>query len=179
MGMALAIDRLTDAVTDHEPWLRSVIAARLHHRDAVDEVMQEVAVAAAKSQQPPTDRSAFAPWLYRVAIRQVLLYRRNHARRSRLMARYASDRGAVIERSGDAADPLGWLLRCERESLVRDAICLLPDRDRQLLLLKYANSFSYEQIANHLGCSVSAVESRLHRARASLRKHLHSAAHPS
>jgi RNA polymerase sigma-70 factor (ECF subfamily) len=39
-------------------------------------------------------------------------------------------------------------------------------------LLKYAQNWSYHEIAEHLGISHSAVESRLHRARRKLRNEL-------
>lgn len=39
----------------------------------------------------------------------------------------------------------------------------------EILLLKYKEDWSYVEIANHLGVSHSAVESRLHRARRKLR----------
>ena len=42
-------------------------------------------------------------------------------------------------------------------------------RDSEILLLKYAEDWNYVQIADRLGVSHSAVETRLHRARARLR----------
>jgi RNA polymerase sigma-70 factor (ECF subfamily) len=41
-----------------------------------------------------------------------------------------------------------------------------------MLLLKYTEDWSYQQIADHLGMTHDAVESRLHRARAKLRSEL-------
>ena len=47
--------------------------------------------------------------------------------------------------------------------LVRDAVERLPRRDREILLLKYTEDWSYRELAGHLGVSESAVEARLHR----------------
>jgi RNA polymerase sigma-70 factor (ECF subfamily) len=69
-------------------------------------------------------------------------------------------------------DPLGWLLADERQDLVRQAMARLPGRDVEILLLKYTENWSYEQLAQHTGVSESAIESRLHRARRRLRKQL-------
>jgi RNA polymerase sigma-70 factor (ECF subfamily) len=69
-------------------------------------------------------------------------------------------------------DPLAWLLADERAEQVRMALGRLNDRERELLLLKYTEDWSYQQMAEHLGLSVSAVESRLHRARQRLRDQL-------
>ena len=66
----------------------------------------------------------------------------------------------------------GWLLAQERRQLVRKALSHLEPRDAEMLLLKYTESWSYQQIAEHLGVSRSAVESRLHRARRRMRDEL-------
>ena len=54
----------------HDRWLRTVVAARLGERQAVDEVLQEVGLTAL-SGSAPRDPAAVAGWLYRVAIRKV------------------------------------------------------------------------------------------------------------
>jgi len=77
------------ALAQHERWLRTVVLARLREPQAVDEVMQEVALAAVKQAAPLTDSSKVAPWLYRLAVLQSLLYRRKCGRRRRLRDRYA------------------------------------------------------------------------------------------
>ena len=69
-------------------------------------------------------------------------------------------------------EPLDWLLSSERQRLVRQAVGSLHHRDQELLLLKYLHNWSYKQIAEHLGVSDSAIESRLHRARQKLRDEL-------
>jgi len=156
---------------EHNHWLRTLVYWRLRDHDAVDEVMQEVALAAVRQSAPLRDPTKVAPWLYRLAIRQVLLYRRKKGRQRKLMDRYETrqtDRGYAA----DATDPLDWLLADERRRLVRVALERLSDRDAEILLLKYTENWSYQQIADHLGVSHSAVESRLHRARKRMRAEL-------
>ena len=65
-----------------------------------------------------------------------------------------------------------WLLADERRRLIRRALTQLPERDAEILLLKYTENWSYHQIAEHLGVSHSAVEARLHRARQRMRQEL-------
>ncbi|MEK6237281.1 MAG: sigma-70 family RNA polymerase sigma factor, partial [Planctomycetales bacterium] len=59
-----------------------------------------------------------------------------------------------------------------RRALVRKALEGLARRDREILLLKYTEDWSYRRLAEQLGISVSAVEARLHRARKRLREQL-------
>jgi RNA polymerase sigma-70 factor (ECF subfamily) len=158
----------SEALEQHRDWLRSVLAARLGDRHAVDEVWQEVAVAAVSSANPP-DREKVAPWLYRVAIRRALMYRRGKGRQRRMMQSYAEQQAT---RFSSTHDPLDWLLSSERQMLVRRALGSLHHRDQEMLLLKYTQNWSYARIADHLGVTNSAVESRLHRARQKLRDEL-------
>jgi RNA polymerase sigma factor (sigma-70 family) len=161
------------ALAQHDRWLRTVALARLGEPQAVDEVIQEVALAAVRQAAPLADSSKVAPWLYRLAVRQSLLYRRKCGRQRRLASRYGEQ-----VRAGDAGgraevlDPLGWLLADERRVQVRRALAELAPRDAEILLLKYTENWNYHQIAFHLGVSHSAVEARLHRARRRLREEL-------
>ena len=156
------------ALAQHRRWLRTVVTSRLRGPEEVDEVMQEVALAAVRQQAPLADPTKVGPWLYRLAVRQTLLYRRGAGRRRKLTDRYA-DRFRPTETDEHACDPLDWLLADERRSLLRQALGKLAPRDTEILLLKYTEDWSYREIAAHLGVSHSAVEARLHRARARMR----------
>lgn len=158
-------------VAEHQRWLRTVVLARLGEPQAVDEVFQEVVAAAVGARRPLQDRAKLVPWLYRLAVRQSLLYRRRAGRRRKLVDRYA-ERFPPAEADGRASDPLAWLLADERRKLVRQALGQLPRRDAEILLLKYTEDWSYGQLAERLGISRSALEARLHRARSRLRTQL-------
>jgi RNA polymerase sigma-70 factor (ECF subfamily) len=156
------------ALAEHDRWLRTAVYARLRDAHAVDDVMQEVALAAVRQAAPLRDPTKVAPWLYRLAIVQCLQYRRKLGRRRKLKDRFARQQ-RPSEHDGRVPDPLDWLLASERRRLVRAALEQLADRDAEILLLKYSQNWTYRQIAEHLGVSQSAVEARLHRARRRLR----------
>ncbi len=158
-------------LAEHGRWLRTVVCARLGEPQAIDEVMQDISLAAVRQQAPLTDPAKVGAWLYRLAVRQSLLYRRKQGRRRKLIDRYAErNRPSVADQR--QADPLGWLLAEERRARVRAAMSRLPKRDREILLLKYTEDWNYQALAEHLGVSHSAVEARLHRARQRLRAEL-------
>jgi RNA polymerase sigma factor (sigma-70 family) len=158
-------------LAQHDRWLRTVVFARLGERQAVDDVMQEVSLAAVEQKAPISDPSKVSPWLYRLAVTQALLYRRRMGRRRKLTESYAR-RVRPSEADSRTIDPLAWLLTDERRKLVRLALERLPARDTEILLLKYGEDWSYHDIASHLGIGHSAVEARLHRARQRLRSEL-------
>lgn len=170
MSVPATFDPL-DALPDHEDWLRTSLLARLGNRDEVEEVMQEVAVAAANqsAKEEPVDR--VGPWLYRVAMRQMMLFRRKAGRRRKLINNVAEAKQPT-EEDPQGRSPLEFLISTERQEEVRQAMRKMTERDRQLLMLKYVEGLSYGQIAARVGVTASAVQSRLHRARALLRKEL-------
>jgi RNA polymerase sigma-70 factor (ECF subfamily) len=151
--------------------LRTVVLARLGDVTAVDDVLQEVALAAVEKGHRLRDPTSAAPWLYRLAVVAALQHRRRQGRRRKLVDRFA-ERHRPTEHDIREADPLDWLLADERKTLVRRALARLPKRDAEILLLKYTEDWSYRQLAEHLGQTTSAVEARLHRARQKMRQAL-------
>src|SRR6516162_5085670 len=144
------------ALAVHDRWLRRVVASRLGEPQAVDEVMQDVALAAVAPRSPLQNPARVAVWLYRLAVRHVLIYRRKAGRRRGLVDRYA----ARTDHNGldSAPSPLAWLVRDERQRLVQAALRRLPPRDAELLILKYAEGFSARELADRLGVVVATVE---------------------
>lgn len=155
----------------HQGWLRTVLLSRLGNREEADEVMQEIALAAVSQSAKRQPIERVGPWLYRVAIRQVLLLRRRQGRRRRLLVNVAT-KTQVSDECTKTRSPLEWMLCQERGQQVQAVMSMLDERDRQLLLLKYVDGLSYEEIGNTLGVTASSVQSRLHRARKLLRHHL-------
>ena len=160
-----------EAFPEHQAWLRTTLQARLGCAHEVEEVMQEVAIAAAtqSAKQQPVER--VAPWLYRVALRQMMLFRRKAGRRKRLIEN-AARLSPETDSHSRTREPLDWLISLERQKEVQSAMSQMSERDRQLLMLKYVDGLSYREIAQRIGVTASSVQSRLHRARALLRERL-------
>lgn len=161
---------LAAALEVHERWLRTVVLARVGEAQAVDEVMQEVALATVQGRSQPEDPSKVPAWLYRVAVTQSLLHRRKLGRQRRLRERYREEQASTP--ADETRDPLGWLLHDERIQMIRRALRQLSPKDAEILLLKYTENLSYHTLATRLGISESAVEARLHRARQRMREKL-------
>ena len=153
---------------EHAQWLRQVIRARTGEPQAVDEVWQQVALAAVAQRSPLADPDKVAPWLHRLAVVLSARYRRQQGRTRRALA-------AVAIQTGDhaaAGNPIALLLSRERHDLTRGAIARLAPRDAEILLLKYGQNWSYRQIADRLGITEKAVDARMQRARHRLRHEL-------
>ena len=57
-----------NVLTQHEGWLRAVIMARTGEPQAVDEVWQDVSLAAVEQRAPLVDPAKAPAWLYRLAV---------------------------------------------------------------------------------------------------------------
>ncbi|MBP5620414.1 MAG: RNA polymerase sigma factor [Thermoguttaceae bacterium] len=159
------------ALKANENWMRGVIAQRVGDREGVDEVFQEIGLAAARQRTPLRDPTKVGSWLYRLAVVQSSLYRRSLGRRRKARQRYEEHLRAS-ESDEAQQEPLEWLLDRERKEHVRVATSRIPDDEQKILRMKYADNKSYQEIADELGTTVFAVQSKLHRARAKLKRTL-------
>jgi RNA polymerase sigma-70 factor (ECF subfamily) len=152
----------------HAPWLRTVVTSRVGESAAVDDVVQQVGLAVAGGHGRPTRSEHVAPWLYRVAVRQCLMHRRSAGRRRRLLK--GAESNSITGRQDGPGEPVDWLLRNERVAMAQAALSELPEIERQLLMLKHTENWTYRQLAEHLGVGVHTVEYRLQQARDRLRR---------
>jgi RNA polymerase sigma-70 factor (ECF subfamily) len=65
----------------------------------------------------------------------------------------------------ETAAPEERLLHHERQKEIQDLLAHLPESYRTVIVLRYWYDASYEEMAEMLGTTVSAIKSRLHRAR--------------
>lgn len=73
-------------------------------------------------------------------------------------------------------DPERAAERADQGARVRDLLQVLPDDYRLVIVLRYWHDFGYAEIAEMTGDSISAIKSRLHRARRQLAEEMTS--HP-
>ena len=108
--------------------------------------------------------SRLATWIYRVALNESL----NHNRRGG--GRYVPLE--AILGSGDEIDaappPDSRHERDQRRAIIQQAVMDLSPKLRAVVVLKYVEGLSYDEIAQVLNCSPGTVASRLNRALGSL-----------
>jgi RNA polymerase sigma factor (sigma-70 family) len=135
--------------------------------DSADELAAEVFRIAFEQRRRfrPLHESAL-PWLYGVATNLMLKRRRTERRHLRALTRLeaAADRHAVVEGAEERLDA-----HSVREQLL-DALALLPQADRDVVVLVAWEDLSYEEVGAALDIPVGTVRSRLNRARRRLRE---------
>lgn len=134
--------------------------------DAYDAANEVFAIAWRKIDDVPGGESA-RPWLFVVA-RRVLYRRRRGVKRFR---RLADKVGAMSDT--DQADPVAIVVRRAEYDAVIEAASRLSPQDREILSLAAWEGLPHRAIAQVLGCSIAAVDQRLHRAKQRLARQYH------
>lgn len=111
--------------------------------------------------------ASFSTWLYTIARNTVL----SELRKQRAGNVSLEESGYVPQAPSESL-PETSALRNEKVMLVRDAINNLPEKQRSALILREYDQLDYQEIANILGQTVSAVKSLLFRARSSVKAQL-------
>jgi RNA polymerase sigma-70 factor (ECF subfamily) len=162
-------------VNRHQTSILNLIYQFIGDRTQAKDLAQEVFIRvwqAAKTYKP---EAKFTTWIYRITA-NLCFNELKSARRKRWFSFNWSDEDGehTLEEtlSDNAPSAEEILLEKERSRQISDAIQSLPDNQRMALVLKRYDDLSYQEIAQIIGCSVSAVESLLVRAKRTLQKKL-------
>lgn len=132
------------------------------------DVSQDAFIKAFRSISTLKEASKFKSWLYGI-VRTTAIDRL----RARKMSTVSLD--LVGEQEGDHSGNLSSREKLEKEEtrkIVMEAVNGLPENYREVIILKHFENMSYKEMAEALGLTESSVESRLFRARKTLRKKL-------
>jgi len=163
--------RFTRMYEAYYPDVLAYCARRVSRTDA-EEVANEVFVVLWRRLDTVEDGRA-APWLYGVAYRIITNRWRGLKRQRKLRERL----GGLGTRAPDTVETV--VVRRDEDRRVLNAIARLKPADQEVLRLSAWEELSAPQIADVVGCSVSAAEQRLHRARKRLAKILSPSLEPS
>ncbi len=137
--------------------------------DAKD-ILQDTFLSAFKSIDKFKEKSNFSTWIYRIATNACLMkFRKKEPKMVSLDDRLFATGKEAIDWS---KNPLTLLEEEELKKVMNQAIKSLPPSHRAVFVLRDIEKLSNLQTAKALGISVSAVKSRLHRARLCLREKL-------
>jgi len=162
-------------VNRHQTSVLNLVYRFIGDRTQAKDLAQEVFLRVwqtAKSYEP---KAKFTTWIYRVTA-NLCFNELKSARRKRWFSFHHSDEMSKITTEETFSDgspsPEDILLAKERSRQISDALQRLPENQRMALLLKRYDDLSYQEIGQILGCSVSAVESLLVRAKRTLQEKL-------
>ncbi len=181
MSSLAAIEPSTDTVADEElvervkdgdsealdilvkaylPRVYNTVQSLVPESDA-DDVTQEVFLSVVDSIWTFESRSTFSTWLYRIAKNKIADYYR---RKSRSRETVPDD-----QQNSESVDPWPGI---NSELVVKAALAMLPDKPREILLMKFLYGLSFREIGDRLGLTYEGVRSRYRRAIDTVRQQL-------
>lgn len=142
----------------------SIAYAILKDFHLAEDAVQEAFLKAFASLPSLRDPAQFKFWFAELVRSKAL----DALRRKKSAASRIERREAAAPRAAESAEEEE--IREETRARVRAAIEELPEADRLAVVLKHLEGMSYREIAELTGTTVSAVESRLFRARQALKR---------
>ena len=170
-------DAFRELVERHQRAVINVIYRSLGDAWEAEDLAQRVFLQVYRSAARYQPTARFTTWLFTIVHNTI---RNEHRRR----IRHAADSLEALAQPADsegtgqqlpdpgARDPAAEVVHRELQERIQEAIGRLPEQQRTAVLLCRYEGLAYEEIAQVLGCSVSAVKSLLHRARESLKEEL-------
>lgn len=155
-GDASAFEEL---VLLYQPRLRYFLRGLLREERDADDHLQEIWLDVYRGIARLTEPAAFASWLYRIA--------RNRAFRVLRKRREPPRSLDGIDLPAKEDDDTHW--KAEDAEYIHAALDSLAAEHREVLLLRFIEEMSYEDIARVTDCPVGTVRSRLHYGKRALR----------
>jgi RNA polymerase sigma-70 factor (ECF subfamily) len=150
-----------ELVERYSPRLRYFLRKLLASADGAEDALQDVWLDVFRHLPRLADPQALAAWLYRIARDRAFGRLRKSGRFEQLI-----DDGAVVDAADDGE------FSPEDASRIHAALDELPPEHREVLVLRFLEEMSYEEIARVAGCQLGTVRSRIHYAKRALRKAL-------
>jgi RNA polymerase sigma-70 factor (ECF subfamily) len=146
----------------------NLIFQMTRNTEVVEDIGQDVFVAAFRAIKEFRSKSSFFTWIYRIAINHCKNYLASSNRAKEFEQRYQNTHYADGDDERHERTPQSSLLAKEFVEQMEQAIQALPEDQRTVLVLCEFEGLSYQEIAGMLECPVGTVRSRLSRARMAL-----------
>lgn len=138
-----------------------------------EELAQEVFLRVYRSRESYEPTAKFTTWLFRIATHLALNHLRDHkGERYKASLDQPTEDGLLREVPDGSLTAEQTMMRYARLAEVRQAVQMLPDKQRAAVIMHKYQEMDYTQIATALGCSESALKSLLFRAYETLRRKL-------
>lgn len=146
-----------------------------YHRDREDamEVVQDTFLKVYTARLTWELKTSFSAWLYRIAINASIdRYRRSDKSQTTSLEDVQEGQVNASATVAPPRSPMDRLRQDERRRIVENAVRRLPERQREVLSLRYFGDLQLEEIADTLGCPLGTVKSNLHKAIFALKRML-------
>jgi RNA polymerase sigma-70 factor (ECF subfamily) len=155
-------------VRKYQARIRGYCVTALRDGALADDAAQEVFIKAYQSLNRFEGKSSLSTWLYRIAVNHCTDMIRKRVRQK------TESWDALLEREGEKIEALfsevtpEQSTNDEQKELITKLLAHLPEKSRQMLILREVEGLSYQELAQTLNCTQDAVKARLKRTRKEL-----------
>ena len=165
-----------ELVEKYKQPVMNLVYRTLHDEAEAEDLAQNVFLQVYKSAKRYESRAKFSTWLFTIARNLCLneIRRRSRHPADSLEETHAEHEDQPRQQFEDKSSvpPPEKLLQGELAQKIEEALADLPENQRTAILLCRQEDLSYEEIAEILGCSLSATKSLIHRGRETLKQKL-------
>lgn len=176
-GNQTAYERLMKKYHDQ---IANLIFRIIHQREQVEDLTQEVFIKAFGSLRHFDDTYAFSTWLYKIATNSSIDYLRKKKLSTFSINKpiHMEESETVYELPDSRYEPDKHIIQKQRAVLLQEAIEMLPEKYRRVIILRHSEERDYSEIAKILNLPIGTVKAHIFRARELLNKYLrHRIAH--
>ncbi len=158
-------------VRDHQRRIYRLLVALLRNRDEADDLTQECFLRAFRKHASYRGEAGIATWLTRIAINLACDHGRN--RRQAFWRRLSRGQQSATQTvADDRRTPEESLLAQERADAVWSTIGRLPERQRAVFVLRFAEEMQLDEIASAMDLDLGTIKAHLWHATRTVRQHM-------
>ena len=162
-GDANAFEEL---VLRYEKTVYNLALRMVGDRDDAFDMTQEAFIKAYGSLSSFRGDSKFSVWIYRITTNVCLDFLRSKSRKQQVSLTVSDDdEDAQLDIPDPKADPEQQLIKKISMQSVEEGLKTLPDKQRQILVMRELGGMSYAEIGKALSIEEGTVKSRIFRAR--------------
>lgn len=150
----------------YEARLYGFVHRMLGHPHDAEDIVQRTFQKAYRALDRFEGDAYFKSWLFRIGRNEAINY--IHKRNRRNQRQVSNDQLALVQ-PGDDEDAYALLDQKERARALHEAILLLPDAEREVVLLRLEANLSFREISEMHDLPIGTVLARMHRAKGRLR----------
>ena len=159
-------------VERHQHAVIGTVAKMLGNASDAEDIAQQVFLRIWRHAKRYRPDAKFTTYLFTITRNLVFNETRRKSRKKEVSADEREETSHQLAEASPDRQPDAEVLQAELQGAVDKAIAALPEAQRMAVVLRRYDQLSYEEIADVLNLSVSAVKSLLFRARTTLRESL-------
>lgn len=141
--------------------------------EQVEDIVQESFVKAFGNLSSYNTEYAFSTWLYRIATNHTIDYlRKKKLQTTSIDEPVSSSEGEMSIQITGTSETDRNIIRKERKKIITEAIQNLPEKYREVIVMRHLDEMSYHEISEELDLPLGTVKAHIFRAREMLYKTL-------